>query len=617
MKNVCLFLFLFFSFYLFSSEFRGLQRVVDKLESGVTVGNQYVLIIAINKYKEWAPLKNPVKDAKKIKSVLEERYFVDKFFEIYDEEATKGNIIKTFKELQETIKVNDSLMIFYAGHGYYDEDVTKNAYWIPVDGGSDSVMQDNWLPNSVIRGMISGIKSKHILLISDSCFSGDLLVAHRGKMPEITNEYLKSAYQKRSRQILTSGSSEVVPDESSFTRQFLLALEENEREFVDPLMIFDQIRLGIKGTTPMFGSLAGTDHQDGASFLFFLKEGDSLNNKIVDDNNIKNIEENYLNALVKINPKNLTISELENSYAEAREIYEKSDARNLKKIVNAAGKKLEEIRAGISQTLFKDIEERFYEANEKYLFDPAIRELTNYLDYEKRYGVKNISANVNNKISEINRLKSAFEEKKVADIKLVLKEENSDYSAIEKNYNSIKDIEKNVSQSKSKFISLEKEIVGAKEFLSLKQSILDINKKRENFKKSKVAFIASGGVVMTLAAGALGSGIASLGMNDYYGREINKYYDIYKKATVQSEIDSAYSKVSEYSAYSNAFFVSGIANTVIGGILTIPGIVLFAVLSQETVYTRDIDNIRKKIERFDAGFSYGEERINLSFSVKF
>lgn len=117
------------------------------------------------------------------------------------------------------------------------------------------------------------MKARHVVLASDSCFSGDILNPNRSAAPEINDEYFRNAYDRVSRQVLTSGASEVVPDDSSFSRQLKLALEGNNRAYLDPLMLFSQLRLGVKGTTPLFGSLKDSGHQDGGSFLFFLKDG--------------------------------------------------------------------------------------------------------------------------------------------------------------------------------------------------------------------------------------------------------------------------------------------------------------------------------------------------------
>lgn len=252
---------------------RGLDLIIKNLakDEYMVAGKQYALFVAVNKYTEWMALKNPVKDAKEIKEILKNRYYIDEFVEVYDEEATKAGINKAFVNLIENTKPEDSVFIFYAGHGHMDE-MSDTAFWIPVDGGLDSLAQENWIPSGQIRGFISKMKAQRIALFVDSCFSGDILNPTRSITPSIDSTYFKNAYTRISRQVLTSGASETVPDASEFARQLKMVLEGNNQPYLDPLMIYSKVRLGLTKTTPLFGNLTGTGHQDGGSFLFFLKQ---------------------------------------------------------------------------------------------------------------------------------------------------------------------------------------------------------------------------------------------------------------------------------------------------------------------------------------------------------
>lgn len=253
---------------------RGLTAAVKQLAGqAAAVGTQHAVLIAIDKYTHWNSLRYPVKDAKEIKEILSRRYFIDRFYELYDDSATKADIIRLFNRLISTLKPEDGLFIFYAGHGHLDQ-MSDTGFWIPADGGLDRFEQDNWLPNAQLRGFISKMKARHVVLMSDSCFSGDILNPTRAITPEITSEYFRNAYSRVSRQVLTSGASETVPDVSDFARGLKMALEGNTAPQLDPLMLYNQIRLGMKGTTPLLGDLKDSGHQEGASFLFFLKNAE-------------------------------------------------------------------------------------------------------------------------------------------------------------------------------------------------------------------------------------------------------------------------------------------------------------------------------------------------------
>ncbi len=258
------------------AEERGIKVTENLINRNDNPGRQVLFLIGINQYEKWIPLKEPVKDIKDIKEILTKRYHIDEVIELYDQNAKKADIIKAFKDLVTTLKPEDSLLIFYAGHGHLDK-ISNTGFWIPVDADNDEDTQNNWLPNAQIVGYIGQMKSRHVLLISDSCFSGDILSMNRSISPKIDNEYFSNAYARVSRQVLTSGALETVPDSSSFARQMKFALEGNKSPYVDPLMIYNEVRLGVSGTTPLFGEIKNTGHQTGGSFLLFLRKDDAKN----------------------------------------------------------------------------------------------------------------------------------------------------------------------------------------------------------------------------------------------------------------------------------------------------------------------------------------------------
>ena len=271
-KSMCIaLLFLAIASLPLIAQSRGLDVIAKSLggEHAVT-GKQYAIFIAIDGYKEWMPLKNPVKDAREIRDILTSRYYVDQVMELYNGEATKAGMLRLFDTLIKSVKPEDSVFIYYAGHGQLDE--TETGFWIPVDAGTDRFEQKNWIPNIQVRNNIGKMHARHIALVSDSCFSGDILNPTRGAAPTIEKEYFTKAWSRVSRQVLTSGASESVPDQSEFSQQLKLALRGNTQPYLDPLMIYGQVRLGMKGTTPLFGDLKDSGHQEGASYLFFLKD---------------------------------------------------------------------------------------------------------------------------------------------------------------------------------------------------------------------------------------------------------------------------------------------------------------------------------------------------------
>ena len=248
-------------------------------------GNQWLFVIGVDTYIHWPRLNTAVSDAKSVKDVLLSRYYFDKehLIELYDEQATRKNILSKLRFLAKNVRRDDSLVIFYAGHGHLDS-ITKTGSWIPVESGTKDVSA--WISNHDIKNYlrVDAIKAKHILLISDSCFSGDFFRGHRGKLPEVTDEVIKRAYRLTSRQAITSGGLEPVSDEgfgrnSIFSHFLVKTLKENQKPFLMASDFFPDIKAGVVENAeqfPRFGSLIGTGGQQGGELVLFLKQDSRL-----------------------------------------------------------------------------------------------------------------------------------------------------------------------------------------------------------------------------------------------------------------------------------------------------------------------------------------------------
>ena len=108
------------------------------------------------------------KTKKSLKALLLKNYEFSEDNSIMLENPTRSELIETLEDLAAAVKANDSLLIFYAGHGFWDESF-KQGYWLPADARQKS--KSSWISNATIRDYIYGIKTKHTLLIADACFS--------------------------------------------------------------------------------------------------------------------------------------------------------------------------------------------------------------------------------------------------------------------------------------------------------------------------------------------------------------------------------------------------------------------------------------------------------------
>jgi hypothetical protein len=191
----------------------------------------HALAIGINDYTAgWEPLANARADAEAVATVLEKRYGF-RVRRLMDREADRAGLMKAFDDLA-SYGPNDSVLVYYAGHGQYDERMDEG-FLIPSDGlkaTPEKPAKDTWIWNSTVSKILNVSKAKHILLVADSCFSGSLF--RGGDVTELGREFqwYKRAFQTPSRFVISSGNLEKVADNaggghSPFAHQFLMALE--------------------------------------------------------------------------------------------------------------------------------------------------------------------------------------------------------------------------------------------------------------------------------------------------------------------------------------------------------------------------------------------------------
>ncbi len=166
-------------------------------------GRNYLIVIGINDYKDngWPKLNNAVKDAQDFEKLMIEKYGYLKadVIELFNELGTRKRIFKELNSMKDSLSNNDRLLIYYAGHGYYDKKL-ELGYWIPVD--AKAYESDEYLNYLEIARLVQKMNAKNIFLIADACFSGSLL---RDMQKENNHDY-------KSRMVLCSGKLQPVSD---------------------------------------------------------------------------------------------------------------------------------------------------------------------------------------------------------------------------------------------------------------------------------------------------------------------------------------------------------------------------------------------------------------------
>ena len=234
------------------------------------MGTYYGLLIAVNDYDDpnITDLDQPVKDAEKLYQVLIDEYLFEKINVTFLKNPTREDIINALDRLEVIIKEEDNLLVFYAGHGYWDEK-TKKGYWLPSD--ADQFSTANWIRNSSISGYIRGINSRHTLLIADACFSGSIFKTRSAFGS--ANMAISRLNDLPSRKAMTSGTLKEVPDQSVFVEYLVKRLYENKDEYLPSEQLFFSFKPAVLNNSdniPQFGEIKDAG-DEGGDFIFKRK----------------------------------------------------------------------------------------------------------------------------------------------------------------------------------------------------------------------------------------------------------------------------------------------------------------------------------------------------------
>ena len=233
----------------------------------------YALVVGNDAYKHVPPLKTAVNDARAVEAVLREQYGFQTRLLL---NATRQQIINALNSYRRELDAESSLLVYYAGHGVNDKEIEK-AYWLPVDAERDD--NANWISADDITSNIKGIPARHVLIVSDSCYSGTLTrgLEVASSVPAVRERYLQKMAAGRSRTLMASGGDEPVADaggagnHSVFAGALLRGLQETEkprftaaelyREFVEEAVA------GRATQTPEYNPLRNSGHESG-DFVF-------------------------------------------------------------------------------------------------------------------------------------------------------------------------------------------------------------------------------------------------------------------------------------------------------------------------------------------------------------
>jgi LysM repeat protein len=247
--------------------------ILSRIASLPQTGDYHALLIGNQSYRHLSSLKTPENDVKVIAELLKNNYGFNTELLL---NADRRNILDALNRLQQTIKPQDNLLIYYAGHGHYDKERDR-AYWLPVDADQNRTAQR--ISADDITSEMRALSARHILVVADSCYSGTLATDNRSMPIPVQQRigFLQRMLEKPSRTLMASGGNEPVWDgggdgHSVFARAFITALQEADKTLftAEELFYNYKIRETVAGKAvqvPKYEYLKHSGHA-GGDFVF-------------------------------------------------------------------------------------------------------------------------------------------------------------------------------------------------------------------------------------------------------------------------------------------------------------------------------------------------------------
>lgn len=259
-------------------------RAPGALPPGVKLGRYYALVVGNNSYRDsgYATLQSAVNDANAVADLLRSRYGYQATVVL---NAGRLEMLTALNEMRETLKPEDNLLIYYAGHGEIDGE--GQGYWVPTDGVPGN--PKSWISNRAVSDILDTLAARHVLVVADSCYSGTMtrasvpIFATAAMAPGKWNGWVKAMVEGRSRTALTSGGVMPVPDAGSgkhsyFARAFMNVLQDNNR-LLEGQRLFQEVATSLAlgavdaplEQSPEYAPIRYAGHESG-EFFFLPRE---------------------------------------------------------------------------------------------------------------------------------------------------------------------------------------------------------------------------------------------------------------------------------------------------------------------------------------------------------
>lgn len=240
-----------------------------------SAGRTWAAVIGIDRYRAWQQLNNAVNDARGVLKVFEELGFESAAEPLFNEAASYDAIRRVVDGMRD-LQTDDSLIVFFAGHGhtvttrFSDGESPPVGYLMPADADHSKGRRTEWLHLEEWLGTIAALPPRHILVVLDCCRSG---IALGHEAISRSREQSTAEFALRvSRTVIASAQENEpasdggpVPGHSVFTGCLIHAIRggyfAHARELTaTPLALFDHITKQVRAETnhqqnPAFGNL--------------------------------------------------------------------------------------------------------------------------------------------------------------------------------------------------------------------------------------------------------------------------------------------------------------------------------------------------------------------------
>lgn len=233
------------------------------------IRRKIAVLVGIDQYSDARipRLSNAVGDARAVAASLEANLGYET---LVLENPSRAMLYQTLNQLQFTVGPEDSVVLYYAGHGELVEK-TGQGYWQPSD--ADASRPETWISNADIGKLLRQLPAQQVAMISDSCFSGSLVSNER--IRSAGNQDAASLLSRRAAVVMSSGGNEPVFDagkngHSPFAWSLMQTLGQVS-SWKPGSSLFEQIRFQVARQLPQrpqYGAARDGGHESGGDYLF-------------------------------------------------------------------------------------------------------------------------------------------------------------------------------------------------------------------------------------------------------------------------------------------------------------------------------------------------------------